>query len=369
MTQRGSLDQLPSGRWRARYRAPGRGRVSATFRRKGDASLWLRTELARLNRGNWVDPNAGLVAFGEFVERWTPTRRHLRPSTQDQQQSLMRNHVLPFFGALPLKYVDQLHWDGFLSGLSDKGLAPATVRQCHLVARSVFQLALDRGFISSNPAKGASLPTAEPPEPQPLTRAQVASIWEGTAPRLRPLVTLGSYAGLRWGEAAGLRIFRVDFMAAAVNVDANLTRAGVLGPPKSNAARRRVAVPRFVVEEIAAILETSGHANALVFSNAQGSVLDYSNWRRRHWLPAVHAAGLDGVVFHQLRDTQASWLAEAGQHPKVIQERLGHADISTTMSIYAALMPGMDDAAATALEALGSPVGHIKDGRSIAEIA
>ena len=84
-----------------------------------------------------------------------------------------------------------------------------------------------------------------------------------------------------------------------------------------------------------------------------------NNWRRRVWLPAVEASVGPPLRFHDLRHAHAALLIKQGEHPKVIQDRLGHASIKTKLDTYGHLFDGMDEAAAAALDeaARGAGVG------------
>ena len=82
-----------------------------------------------------------------------------------------------------------------------------------------------------------------------------------------------------------------------------------------------------------------------------------NNWRRRVWKPAVAASVGEPLTFHDLRHTAASLLIREGLHAKVIQERLGHASVRTTLDTYSHLFGGMDQAAADALDAAARGAG------------
>ncbi|MCH8991558.1 MAG: tyrosine-type recombinase/integrase, partial [Acidobacteria bacterium] len=74
------------------------------------------------------------------------------------------------------------------------------------------------------------------------------------------------------------------------------------------------------------------------------------NWRRGVWKPIVNATVGEPFRFHELRHTHAALLISEGQHSKVIQERLGHASIRTTLDVYGHLLEGLDEKAADALD-------------------
>ena len=100
----GSVRQLASGRWQARYRDDAGSLQSAprTFASKGDASRWLATAEADQARGEWLDPRLGATRFDAFVDEWWPTTAHLRPTTRASYEYLLRVHLRPTFGGTPI---------------------------------------------------------------------------------------------------------------------------------------------------------------------------------------------------------------------------------------------------------------------------
>ena len=159
-------------------------------------------------------------------------------------------------------------------------------------------------------------------------------------PRYRALVLTAGYTGARFGELAALRIGRegLDLLRKRMTIRATLTEVRghlEVGPPKTKAANRSVSLPRFIVDELAHHLEN--HGGDHVFTSPDGKALRRNNFRRRVWLPAVKAAGLDGVRFHDLRHSHAAMLIAAGEHPRLISGRLGTRRLGprwTRMAIF-----------------------------------
>ncbi len=85
-----------------------------------------------------------------------------------------------------------------------------------------------------------------------------------------------------------------------------------------------------------------------MFPSPEGTFMRRSNFRRRVWLPATTAAGLEGLRFHDLRHTHASLLLRDRVPIKVVSERLGHANPAFTMTTYQHVIPGMQEDAAAA---------------------
>jgi integrase len=85
-----------------------------------------------------------------------------------------------------------------------------------------------------------------------------------------------------------------------------------------------------------------------VFTGRDGALLRRSNFRRRHFKPALRRAELESAVrFHDLRNTFAAILIAQSAHPKEIQARLGHASITTTLDLYGHLMPSSEPSSTT----------------------
>jgi len=169
------------------------------------------------------------------------------------------------------------------------------------------------------------------------------------------LVRFAAYTGLRAAEMAGLRVRDVNLKAAHVEVRRSLQHMSgewVAGTPKSARSTRNVPlVNRALVAELRAYLmehPNSGDPDALLWpGRAVGGthrpdwsrVFDVASFRRNYLRPALAAAGLGEMRFHDLRHTFASLMLAAGFPPYEVSRWLGHANLATTDSIYAHLYP------------------------------
>jgi len=162
------------------------------------------------------------------------------------------------------------------------------------------------------------------------------------AGRDRLLVLALGYTGLRWGEATALRVCDIDLSRHRIDVRRAFSDVGgtiVLGTPKSHHGRT-VPLPRFLAAELADVTQAK-KSDDLVFTTATGTVLRLSNWRRAVFLPAREQSGISGRFrIHDLRHTAAALMIQAGYPPKMLQEILGHASITTTLDLYGHLYPG-----------------------------
>ena len=176
-----------------------------------------------------------------------------------------------------------------------------------------------------------------------------------TGPRYQSMIQLGAYAGMRFGEVAALRVGNLNLLRRSLQVAETLNEVGsdlIFGPPKTSTSRRSIALPTFVCENLSRHLANYGHGDGqLVFASPEGQPVRRRNWQKRVWYRAVDASVGRPCTFHDLRHSAASLLIREGLSPKVIQERLGHASIKTTLDTYGHLFEGMDRAAADALDA------------------
>jgi integrase len=130
---------------------------------------------------------------------------------------------------------------------------------------------------------------------------------------------------------------------------------GFVSPPKSAAGRRTLSIPvelaNLLSKHLSELGLTGATSNALLFAGSSGRPLDYSNWRRRVWVPAVERAGLVSLGFHDLRRTNATAMVLEGVDVKTAQARLGHSDPRLTLAVYAQATGEGDRSAAQKLGA------------------
>lgn len=185
-----------------------------------------------------------------------------------------------------------------------------------------------------------------------------------------------AFCGMRIGEATGLQWADVDLERRRICIQRQVIwrrkkdcPAGEprwkLMPPKTRAGRRVVEIPAALVPFLVAHRESLRGPNPLdlVFPSQAGTPLYPKNTRRRHFLPALQALGITGIRQHDFRRTFIALHVEAGTHPKLVQERVGHSSIGLTMDVYGKVAGRMmlaqeqeDRFAALAARVLPAPV-------------
>jgi integrase len=319
-------------------------------------------------RGEWADPRLGRVLFEDHAEKVMASRVDLKPSTLARDETYLSSLILPHLGSRRIGSVTTADLEAWVAALTAAGYAAATVRKAYQIAAAVFASAVRSTLIPRSPSEGVKLPRIERTEMRFLTAEEVTGLADATGDRNRVLVLTAAYAGLRWGEIGGLRVSRLDLLRRRLTVVETLSEVRgrvMFSEPKTAASRRSVTLPRFLCDELAGHLATLLEVDpaGLVFTAVKGGPLRRTNWRRRVWLPAVAATVGDPMRFHDLRHTHAALLIAQGEHPKVIQSRLGHASIRTTLDTYGHLFEGLDEAAAERLDEAwtGSAAGWMRD--------
>ncbi|MDQ6617396.1 MAG: site-specific integrase [Actinomycetota bacterium] len=351
-----------------RLRDPAGKVYTRTFETKKAAEVFETAEKSARHRGAWIDPRLSNLTFGDVATRWLASNPAKRPSALARDESIVRVHLVPRFGNATLAAVTQPDIQALVTAWSARS-APRTVRRQYGTLRAVFAYAVNADLIARSPCRKINLPAVDALNrrlPGPDELADLADALGVYA----PMMWLGVLLGLRWGEAAGLRVGRVDLLRSEVTVDEQLTRGkggmSGSGPPKSDAGRRTLTIPAPLVDVLAAHLASRGltgrDVDTLLFVSPECRPLDYSHWRRRVWLPTCQAAGMAGLGFHDLRRANATGMVADGVDLKTAQTRLGHSDPRLTLAVYAQATAAGDRAAAEGLAARYMP--GPRDGRA-----
>nr|MBA2521198.1 site-specific integrase [Chloroflexia bacterium] len=288
-----------------------------------------------------------------------------RPATHRRYADLTRLHVLPSIGGVQLRRLTPVQLQALQPAWRDKGLSATTGRQIHYILHRAFGQAVRWRMIATNPCDLIDPPRRSTPEMKVWDARQTAAVLAtGDATNLAALWRLALLCGLRRGELLGLRWDDVDLDRGTLAVRRTLSRGNggtwELGQPKTAAGQRAVALPASCVAALRAHRDRQGFERqrlgelwqdlGFLFTGRLGTPL-HVNVLDNAFRELIAGAGVPRIRFHDLRHTCATLLLAAGVHPKVVQERLGHSDVGMTLNRYSHVMPGMQEAAADALDA------------------
>ncbi|HTW07994.1 MAG TPA: tyrosine-type recombinase/integrase [Acidimicrobiales bacterium] len=363
----GSVEKLPSGHYRAYFRRDGRRHVAPqTYTTVADARAWLRANAGDLAKGTWTTPAMGRLSVAQLAERWLASNPNKRENSHARDQSILVHYILPIIGPNKISRVTRATCQELVDGWSAAGLSASTVRRQAATLRALFSYAVRSDLLPRSPFLGIRLPRATLVDRPVLRPAQLEHLASALPSDQEAMMWVGVVAGLRWSEVAGLTVGDVDTDEGYITVRHALDRRRRRTPPKSAAGTRRLAIPDRLADMLAPLIDKRPNdPDALLFVNSRGGALHYSNWRKRTWLPACQKAGLPGLRFHDLRSMAATAMVRAGVDVKTAQVRLGHANASTTLGIYARATAEADRRAAEAAGSLlprdGPHRAHFED--------
>jgi integrase len=296
------------------------------------------------------------MTFKEWTERYFATALHKRPTTMARDRSVAGTHFLPALGNRPIGSITPLDVRRLVEHMSVT-LSPATVRTNYAVLRAILAAAVDADLLAVTPCRGVRLPPQTRGEIRFLSSQELERLAVAVPLPYRAMIYLAGVAGLRWSEIAGLRVGRIDFLRRTVSVVETCSEVEgrlIFADVKTPASRRTVAIPAFLIEVLAEHLKRADRQQAkdLVFTAPEGGPLRRSLFRQRVWLPAVEQADLKGLTFHGLRHSAAGLMIELGAHPRIMQARLGHSSIRTTLDVYGHVLPTADEAVTSAIDEL-----------------
>lgn len=339
----GSIRKTDLGEYQASYRGPDGKRHFAPhrFKRTRDADRWLAKAESLLVAGDWTDPERAKVTLGVYSAQWIEQRPGLRPRTVALYRWLFQRYIEPHIGLIQLGAVTPAVVRAWRSELLlNHNVSETMAAKAYRLLRAILNTAVDDDkILPSNPCRIRGADRENRAERPVLTVAQVFELAERMPNRrFRMLILLTAFASLRWGEVTALRRQDIAADGSSVRIAFAHTevvgRGIVVGPPKSRAGVRTVAIPGAVqadlVEHLADFVGPG--PNALVFTGVQGHALHRGAWGQRvKWPELVRRMGMEGTHFHDLRHAGNIWASKAGMSTKDLMSRMGHDDMRAAL--------------------------------------
>lgn len=401
--------------WKVRYRDQNRRNTSETFPDETAATnfatlLDLVGPTAAVAMTYADRPNKDIPDVAQLGRDHIAYLTGIEDGTRDEYLSLWERTWVPLIGGLPVmeEFVTK---DAVAVAVNE--LAKRYSRKSLANQRGMLSAVLDRGvelgLLTKNVARGIALPIVagdgeddEDDDEDPIQDMHLLTVEEFAILEkqftYKPYLIMVRFmvgTGCRWGETVVLR--KRDFNLRSSNPAVRVRRAlkrhrsgkVIIKGPKTKKSRRTVTLPRELLPQLIELTANLGE-NDLVFQTPTGGMIRHSNWWTYQWRPAVirarrcanhteagcrcaggrksrckvhpgnqmpPACGCAGTIsitprIHDLRHTHASWLLAAGVPVHVVQARLGHKSIQTTVDTYGHLLPDAQLAAAAAAAAV-----------------
>ena len=305
------------------------------------------------------------MSLKDYLAQWLENIRHrVRPKTFVDYQVTVRRHISPALGHIKLGKLTPENVEKAWSGMLRNGTSPSVVEYTHRRLSKALNDAMNRQLISLNPCRVVTTPKPprrelNPPDAQAIQRL----LEEAKDTEYHEAIYTAFYTGLRRGEVLALRWRDLDLDMATISVNRSLYRAkggeSLYQDTKTAKGRRLVSLTPSTVLLLHSLRERQ-KADCL----HQGYVVEQDSpvFRYRDGSPILprslsgsfrkimRRAGLDGYRLHDARHAHATLMLRQGVHPKIVQERLGHAKVGTTLDLYSHVTPGLQEAAALRFE-------------------
>lgn len=381
----GTVEKLPSGRYRVRFTGPDgtRHKAPVTFEDVKAARLWLDREVRSIETDpeGWISPEQRAanrkvkpLTFAEYAEQWLAGRkvrgRPLADRTRDHYRDLLDKHILPTFADRPIAGITHDQVDSWY----ERTLVERPTMRSHAYSllRTILGTAVERGIIkTANPAKIRGAGNVERAhQVKPATLAQLEVIAEATVERRQLMILLAAWCALRFGELAELRRGDVDTKAGVIHVRRGVVRVREVDEvggyryvrkvktPKSAAGSRDVAIPPHLLPMVRSHLlehaapgrdgllfpgrivrDDDGKITAVHHLSSSAfyghvAILNPDGTIRRKgdgYYEARRQAGRPDLRFHDLRHTGAVLAAQTGATLAELMGRLGHSTPGAAM--------------------------------------
>lgn len=364
----GSIFQRKDGLWTVSVSIQGK-RISKYFRSQSECREWLRNTQKQIQNGLTL-AGAQTTVF-EYLGQWLGIiRESVRPRTLDQYAQIVRQYIAPRLGTIKMKDLRSDQIQALYNEKLDEGISARTVLLIHAVLHSAFVHALKLGLIGRNPVDAVTRPKVKRKEMRVFTDDQARAFLSAAKhTRHACLFQLALHTGMRQGELLGLMWKDIDWINRQIHVQRQLSRVPngslVFSGPKTAKGRRNIVISPTMIDSLRKHMEEQEdykkvvgekwEENDLIFPSKFGTPLHHANMFREY-KELLRETGLPLIRFHDLRHTAATLLLQQGVHPKIVQERLGHADISMTLNTYSHVLPSMQEDAALKMDELLNPI-------------
>jgi integrase len=352
----GSIYQRSDGRWVAEITLEGGKRKSFYGKSRKEAADKLNRALQEQKQGKLATgPQQKLETY---LNQWLEDvhKPTLRQSSYVKYRRLLDRHILPELGHIQVQRLTPQQVQAFYARKLHEGLSESVVSTMHRVLHNALDNAVKWNLVSRNVCDLVTPPHEKKRTVQLLTLQQAQHLL-GVAQghELEGLLTVAVTTGMRHGELAALRWSDIDFGSGSVHVHRTVNRLGGYGgfvesEPKTAKSNRTIVLPAFVLEKLKEhqIRQKESRLRAgaawkdqdLVFCNRYGGFLNPDALLGRFYR-LLEKAGLPRMRLHDLRHSAATILLGMGAHPKVVQELLGHSNISMTIDTYSHMLPSM----------------------------
>lgn len=300
------------------------------------------------------------MTVGEFLDHWLETvaKPLIKKSTHASYELIIRVHIKPDLGGAPVRNLQSIHVQNFLHQMRVKGKGERTCQLVFVILKTAMVQAVKWGLTNKNPCDGIAKPRVTQSAMKFWTPDQIKHFLSvAKKDEFYALYVLAVTTGLRQGELFGLKWSDFNERNNSLAIQRTIYEINgdqEIGEPKTASGRRKIDLPIVAVNALeqhrAAARES--RKSDWIFSDSNGEPLRRSNFRKRSFLKLLVLSKLPKIRFHDLRHSAATLLLSKAVHPKIVQERLGHSQISVTLDTYSHVLPSLQKEAVAKIDEL-----------------
>lgn len=381
----GSIYQKPDGKWMAQallgYKSDGKPiRKAFTGKTCREVAAKLAAATSQVFQGTII-AQPDMSSFEEFSQYWLSVKRiEVTPHTLSWNNTMLSTYILPMIGGIPLGELSVIHLQDIINHLADKDLSHRTIKSVRDLLNQLMKFACRQRMISSNPVECVTIPKEQRKAGEDTCKAIPIALRTEilkaaqTEPVMKPIIITLMLSGMRPSEALALSWENVDMERRIITINQALTvtydydrfvntsnKRTELGPPKTNAGYRKIAVPQADIDVLAEwklyVLtlpkaeQMLDPKNAIFASTTTDGYRTYQGFRAsyRHFLKRYNLED-ERLNLHRYRHAYATMLLEMGINPRAVQKLMGYSNIYTTLGTYSHVVGEVYENVASGLE-------------------
>lgn len=305
------------------------------------------------------------ITMEEYFNQWLSRKKNtVAPGTYEHYEAYMRKHIIPGLGRWKVNELDHFLIESFMDEVNEKDLSQRSKKHIYRILSSALKNGRRYG-VKDGIMDGIEAPKVDRKEIEYWTQEEVQKFMANLKSKNHAMpIILALATGMRRGEILGLRWSNVDFENKKLYVTQQLKKDNqgkwILSPQlKTSTSYRTIDIDDDTTELLKKHekqqekdkmkIGPDYEDNDLVCCTSTGSPIK-PTYLRTVFNRTIEKCGVRKISFHGLRHTHATLLLQAGVHPKVVQERLGHRSIQTTLDTYSHIIPGIQEIAATSIQ-------------------
>lgn len=329
-------------------------KTQSGFKTKKEAQAALAELVSNVDKGSYIEPTKR--KFQDFAMEYLEKtyKNKVKASTYDRTYSIIFNQIIPWFGNIELKNMDQFIIHDFYDSKLKEGFSSSYIQRMHEMIRMLMKVAYKWKLIHEDVISLVEPPRLVKKEMKVWTIQQVNEFLKHTKhSRYHPIFFLAAYTGMRKGEILGLSWDDINFDEMKLKINKTLYKIKgeyLLQEPKTTHSVRTIYLDDDVIrvlkkQKVKQNLERMKYGpvykkHNMVFAQETGEYV-YPSAVNMLFTRFLKQLELPYIRFHDLRHTHATILLQMGVNPKVVADRLGHSSVKITLDTYSHVLPSM----------------------------